>query len=288
LTYHPEGWPRAGTGPVHRSEIRHLLDDIDGHRELLVSDPDNSCNQPIPLAPRPRPHQRPSTVDYRRDTGTYYMQDVYAGMALAGVQRGTVRRLRVVALEYRAAGIGQLFGRGPGGQGHPSTPIAVGNGSWDVKVVLGDAEVHADGSAFFEVPARTPVYFQALDERGYAVQTMRSWSTLAAGREVLLRGLPRSQEHVASGARRPSLAMKAGVQPLGPSTARRAGSAFPTRSSRSSTATASPAITTAHRLKDANHAASPPAAVRTDCGRSACWASSTTILMPSGCGAMPI
>ena len=29
-------------------------------------------------------------------------------------------------------------------------------------VVLGSAEVYEDGSAFFEVPARTPVYFQAL------------------------------------------------------------------------------------------------------------------------------
>lgn len=31
------------------------------------------------------------------------------------------------------------------------------------------------------MPARTPVYFQLLDERGYAVQTMRSWSTLQSG-----------------------------------------------------------------------------------------------------------
>ena len=37
------------------------------------------------------------------------------------------------------------------------------NGSWDVKHVLGDATVYEDGSACFEVPARTPVYFQALD-----------------------------------------------------------------------------------------------------------------------------
>ena len=53
-----------------------------------------------------------------------------------------------------------------------------GTASWDVKVVLGDAKVHEDGSALFTVPARTPVYFQALDVKGHMVQTMRSWSTL--------------------------------------------------------------------------------------------------------------
>jgi len=213
ITYHPEGW----SGNKHRNpQFGIYWMDIDGQRELLVSDPDNSCNQPIPLVARPRPHQRPSTVDYRKDTGAYYMQDVYAGMALEGVDRGTIGRLRVVALEYRAAGVGQLFGRGPGGQGHPSTPIAVGNGSWDVKVVLGDAEVHADGSAFFEVPARTPVYFQALDERGYAVQTMRSWSTLQPGETFSCVGCHDHKNTTPPAHAGPTLAMGAGAQPLRP------------------------------------------------------------------------
>ena len=36
-------------------------------------------------------------------------------------------------------------------------------------------------AALFEVPARTPVYFQAVDSRGHVAQTMRSWSTLLPG-----------------------------------------------------------------------------------------------------------
>ena len=47
--------------------------------------------------------------------------------------------------------------------------------------MLGEATVYEDGSALFTVPARTPVYFQALDDKGYVVQTMRSWSTLQPG-----------------------------------------------------------------------------------------------------------
>jgi hypothetical protein len=42
------------------------------------------------------------------------------------------------------------------------------------KYVLGTVPVEADGSAHFRVPSGIPVFFQALDEKGLAVQTMRS------------------------------------------------------------------------------------------------------------------
>ena len=57
----------------------------------------------------------------------------------------------------------------------------MGNGAYDVKHVLGEADVEADGSCSVRVPARTPVYFQLVDAEGCAVQTMRSWSTLQPG-----------------------------------------------------------------------------------------------------------
>jgi hypothetical protein len=97
------------------------------------------------------------------------------------VPRGTIKKLRVVALDFRPAGVGHNSSGGPGGGALVSTPIAIGNGAWDVKTVLGEARVYDDGSALFSVPARTPVYFQALDDRGRTVQTMRSWSTLQPG-----------------------------------------------------------------------------------------------------------
>ena len=120
-------------------------------------------------------------LDWKRTEGTYYVQDVYAGAALTNVPRGTVKSLRVVALEFRAAGIGKSGNHGPAGGALVSTPVAKGNGTWDVKRVLGSVPVEADGSAFFTVPALTPLYFQLLDSRGYVVQTMRSWSTLLPG-----------------------------------------------------------------------------------------------------------
>ncbi|MDY0167921.1 MAG: hypothetical protein RBS80_15340 [Thermoguttaceae bacterium] len=154
--------------------------DEDGRRELLASDPGVHCNQPIPVRSRPRPTPRPSAVDYRRDTGAVYMQDVYYGLGLPDVERGTIAALRVIALEYRAAGVGSNGNSGPAGGALISTPISI-QGAWDVKRVLGTAPVQPDGSAAFEVPARTPIYFQAVDRRGHAVQTMRSWTTLMPG-----------------------------------------------------------------------------------------------------------
>jgi hypothetical protein len=59
--------------------------DRDGRRELLASDPEISCNQPVPLAPRPVTPMRPSTVDYSQTQGTYYLQDIYAGENLTRI-----------------------------------------------------------------------------------------------------------------------------------------------------------------------------------------------------------
>jgi len=181
--YAPLGWDR----PENRrgdADFGIYWMDVAGRRELLAWDRRLPCSQPVPLVPRSSPLPLPGTVDYRQSRGTYYLRDIYSGQGLAGIARGTIKKLRVVALAFRPAGIGHNGSGGPGGGALVSTPISIGNGSWDVKRVLGEATVREDGSAIFTVPARTPVYFQALDERGYAVQTMRSWSTLQPG-EVL-------------------------------------------------------------------------------------------------------
>jgi len=86
----------------------------------------------------------------------------------------------VVELEYRAAGIGESYNVGPAGDALVCTPVSI-QGAWDVKRVLGTVPIEADGSALFEVPARTPLYFQVLDEHGFAIQSMRSWMTLQPG-----------------------------------------------------------------------------------------------------------
>ena len=202
--------------PVENGLFGIYLMDIEGRRELLAVDPNVSCNQPIPLARRMRPHMRSSVVDYRKDYGTFYIQDIYAGPGLAGVPRGTIKRIRVIALEFRAAGIGNNHNRGPAGGALVSTPVSIHSGSWDVKHVLGHAKVHEDGSACFVVPARTPVYFQALDKDGHAVQSMRSWSTLQPGESFSCVGCHEGKNLVPPAAANMTMAMQAGPQSLSP------------------------------------------------------------------------
>lgn len=180
VSFAPDGWEAPKDRKV-QADFGLFWMDADGNRELLTRDPDLPCLQPVVLAERSPPAIRPSTVDYRKTTGTCYVRDIYQGQGLAGVPRGTIKRMRVVALDFRPAGIRSNHSSGPGGGALVSTPVAIGNGAWDVKRVLGETPVHEDGSAYFEVPARTPVYFQALDAKGRAVQTMRSWSTLQPG-----------------------------------------------------------------------------------------------------------
>lgn len=165
----------------HPMEFGIYWMNVDGARELLVSDASISCNQPVLAAPRKRPFHRSSSVDYTKESGVYYMQNIYEGNGLKGVKPGTIKKLRIVELEFRAASVGQAYGEGKGGGGHAGSPVGVGNAAWDVKRVLGVVDVHPDGSAFFNVPARKTLYFQALDEKGRVVQTMRSWSTLQPG-----------------------------------------------------------------------------------------------------------
>ncbi len=187
----------------------------DGARELLSLDPALSSHQPVLLTSRTRPRVMASTVDYTKETGTYYVQDVYFGPGLKDVERGTVKKLRVVALEFRAAGVGSNGNGGPAGGALVSTPIAIRNGTWDVKVVLGDTPVHEDGSALFEVPARTPLYFQMLDADGQVVQSMRSWSTLQPGERLSCIGCHEDKNATMS-IPRATMAMKSPAKPLTP------------------------------------------------------------------------
>jgi len=203
--------PQNGRGRRERFGIYFM--DVDGKRELLACDPKISCNQSVPLAPRRTPHLRPSVVDYRKKTGTYYMQDVYVGPGLKDIPRGAAKRLRVVALEFRPAGVGRNGNRGPGGGALVSTPISINNGSWDVKVMLGSTPIYADGSAFFEVPARTPVYFQVLDAKNHVVQTMRTWSTLQPGENFSCVGCHEDKDN-APPSSKSSIAMSVGAKPL--------------------------------------------------------------------------
>jgi hypothetical protein len=165
---------------------------IDGSRELLYSDPaSGNCSimSAVPALARPVPNILPSLVNYRDSTGVFQIMNIYIGQSLTGVPAGTIKRLRVVELYFRPGPVvdgGASYSHcGPGdinygGAGY-HTAIATTNASWDAKWVVGETPVESDGSASFIAPARKPLYFQALNDKGQVVQTMRSWATLQPG-----------------------------------------------------------------------------------------------------------
>ena len=191
VTFLPEGSIRGskcGDGPNFGIYWQNAA----GERELLAYDPEIECSQPVVVRPRPQAtRRRQLPVDPNTAWGTFYVQDVYVGEPMKGVPRGTVKTLRVCALENRPmflyngsmyAPHDNCFNAFIGYYGDNSGEgLGVRGCTWDVKHVLGEVDVKPDGSCAFEVPAGNPVFFQLLDAEGRCVQTMRSWSTLMPG-----------------------------------------------------------------------------------------------------------
>lgn len=148
----------------------YLFDAETGVLELLHRDPAISSRTPIPLRPVPAPPVLPSLVkpDGPRE-GRLLLADVYRG--LKTTKRGDIKALRIVAVPAKthptmnAPSLG-IIGDDPG------------------KCVLGTVPVEADGSAHFRLPAGVIVFLQALDDRGMAVQTMRSSTHVQPGQTL--------------------------------------------------------------------------------------------------------
>ena len=153
----------------------YLVDTFD-NMVLLKEIEGQALLYPIPVRQTKTPPVIPEKVVPEATDALVYLQDAYLGAPMAGVPRGTVKKLRVVAYHFayqRIAGIDHRVGA---------------NGPWEVKRVLGTVDVEADGSAYFRVPAKTPFTVQPLDAEGKAVQLMRSWMTAMPGETVSCAG----------------------------------------------------------------------------------------------------
>jgi hypothetical protein len=222
VSFWPEDWPYGHKhdwcfyGPYTPPMGIYFMT-ADGDRELLAFDWYISSAHPIAVRPRPMPPVKPAQADPSKNFGTFIVQDVYVGPGLNGIPRGTIKRLRVVALEYKAAKIGQGRNAGEVEAGIVQTPISFHDGTWDIKHVLGEVDIEEDGSVAFDVPARTPVYFQLLDEKGYSVQSMRSWSTLQGGETFACIGCHEDKnETIIPQARTATMALRKAPQKLKP------------------------------------------------------------------------
>jgi len=148
------------------------LADIFDNLTLIKEVKGSSLFQPIPVKKTVEPRIIPLRIKLSIDNATAHIADIYAGAGLEGVARGTVKRLRVYEYYFSHRGLGGLYG-------------SLGfDGPWDIKRIIGTVPVDRDGSAYFTIPANTPLAIQPLDENGQALQLMRSWLTAMPGENV--------------------------------------------------------------------------------------------------------
>lgn len=86
----------------------------------------------------------------------------------------------------------------------------------NARAVLGTVPVEADGSAYFEAPAGKSIYFQALDERGLAVQSMRSVTYLHPGERLTCQGCHEPRHRAPRLPQTVPLALRRAPSPLQP------------------------------------------------------------------------
>lgn len=164
-----------GEPGVNRPNMFGLyLCDAFGNKELLYRDPNLSSQWPAPLGARPKPPVREMVSHWAGSTpeqpeGTFFLKNVYESWP------------KLPEVEIHALRIVQVL---PKTTPHSNNPRVGAANASPGKQVLGTVPVEPDGSAYFRVPARTPILFQALDARGRAVQTMRSLTYLQPGEQT--------------------------------------------------------------------------------------------------------
>ncbi|MCX6923578.1 MAG: SUMF1/EgtB/PvdO family nonheme iron enzyme [Verrucomicrobia bacterium] len=174
-------WFLVACKPTPDSLWGIYLVDVFDNLLLLREEPGYALLEPVPIQKRPVPPVIPDRVQPERKDSLVYLVDVYAGPGLRGIPRGEVKSLRVFTYVYGYRGMGGLYG-------------TIGmNGPWDMRRVLGTVPVEEDGSAYFRIPANTPIAVQPLDKQGEALQVMRSWFTGMPGEVLSCVGCHESQ-----------------------------------------------------------------------------------------------
>jgi hypothetical protein len=157
----------SGEGKDTRTGLYYF--DRFGNLELLYRDPAISSMYPIPLVARGRPPVVASGLDQSLgNEGEFLLADVRRSFFPMPAGRD-IRELRVF----------QLLPKPPP---HAANDPRIGHANAEnARMLLGTVPVEADGSAYFRAPAGKPVYFQAVDTQGRAVQSMRSATYLQPG-----------------------------------------------------------------------------------------------------------
>lgn len=143
--------------------------------ETLLHVEGHGCFDPMLLMAREAPRQLPTRRNYENGSGVFYVQDCSIGTHMEGVNKEDIRWLRVVEAPEKRSWTNQSWG----GQG--TIAPSMNWHDFSNKRILGTVPVEKDGSASFEVPADTFVFFQLLDAKGRMIHSMRSGTMVQSG-----------------------------------------------------------------------------------------------------------
>jgi len=196
--------PLPGMSSGEKKDTRTGLYYFDrfGNLELLYRDAGISSMYPIPLAPRARPPVvRSNLAPELAGEGEFLLSDVNRSLMPLPLGR-PIRELRVFQLLTKTGT-------------HTANDPRIGHANAEnARLLLGTVPVETDGSAYFRVPAGKPLYFQAVDAAGRAVQGMRSEVYLQPGERRACVGCHEAPGTAA--ANRPTLAMRRAPSRLQP------------------------------------------------------------------------
>ncbi|MDR0337164.1 MAG: hypothetical protein LBI18_08755, partial [Planctomycetaceae bacterium] len=157
----------------------YLVDTFDNMIKLR-EEADYGLFEPTPIIKRTQPPVQLNRVNREAKESNVFITDTYFGEGLKDVPKGTVKKFRVFAFNYGYRGIGShaYFGM---------------ESCWDARRIIGEVPVYEDGSASFTIPANTPLAIQPLDEKGRALQLMRTWFVGMPGETQACSGCHESQ-----------------------------------------------------------------------------------------------
>ncbi|MGL4943491.1 MAG: hypothetical protein ACRC46_09910 [Thermoguttaceae bacterium] len=172
---HRDPWAFDENTFLAARDAQIVLVDANGNERVVYELPESlrsrgmRLHEPHPVVPRSREPLVADSVVPESETGTLLLMDVYQGRQMAGVERGTIKKLLV--LESLPKPINFTGGM---------EPLTYG-GSFTLERVVGTVDVAADGSAHFTLPALRSFFFVALDENDVAVKRMQSFLTVMPG-----------------------------------------------------------------------------------------------------------
>ena len=190
--------------------------DAAGNKELIYRDPTISAHSPIPLAARPKPLIiPPQTTQMARYRNAGETGNEPATVGIANIYQSDFDWPMVDGepVKITALRVMQLFAKSTPVPDDPQIGIAA---QTNARGVLGTVPVEEDGSAYFEVPFGKPIYFQALDEQGRAVQSMRSVTYLHPGEQLTCIGCHENKRNNQQERTSTALAFQRPASPLQP------------------------------------------------------------------------